>query len=113
MIQSSEEMDERWQQFLAGKFKSSELEVARKEWESLEPKKEDTLTIEEFRRTVKHMKKGKATEPDGIPAEVWKGSQLAGNELFFFFLRHVWEQECVPKTLILCVFVMMYKNKGS
>ena len=45
------------------------------------------------------MKKNKATGPDGIPAEVWKGSNLASNELFFF-LRHVWEQECVPKRVI-------------
>ena len=58
------------------------------------------------------MKRGKATGPDGIPAEVWQNSTVANNELFFF-LRHVWEQECVPKTLVLCVFVMMYKKKGS
>ena len=37
---------------------------------------------------------------------------MASSELFFF-LRHVWEQECVPKSLVLCVFVMMYKKKGS
>ena len=28
-------------------------------------------------------------------------------------MKHVWDQECVPKSLVLCVFVMIYKNKGS
>ena len=52
------------------------------------------------------------TGPDGIPAEVWKGSAVANRELFFF-LQHVWDQECIPKSLVLCLFVMIYKNKGS
>ena len=113
MIQSSEEMGELWSQFLAGKFKATELEASRQKWESLgPPQKEDSLTFEEFQRAIKHMKKGKATGPDSIPAEVWKGSTLASNELFFF-LRHVWDQECIPKTLVLCIFVMLYKRKGS
>ena len=58
------------------------------------------------------MKKNKATGPDGIPAEVWQQSDVANNELYFF-LRHVWEQECVPRSLVLCVFIMVYKRKGS
>ena len=112
MIQTSEELGELWRQFLAGKFSATELEAAREEWEPLPPpEKEDSLTFEEFQRAIKHMKKGKATGPDGIPAEVWKGSALANNELFFF-LQHVWDKECVPKTLVLCIFVMIYKKKG-
>ena len=113
MIQTSEELGELWRQFLAGKFKATELEAARKEWEPLgQPDREDTLTVEEFRAAIKHMKKHKATGPDGIPAEVWKGSVVASSELYFF-LKNVWEQECIPKTLVLCVFVMVYKKKGS
>ena len=59
------------------------------------------------------MKKGKATGPDSIPAEFWKKSALANTELYFF-LKNVWEHECVPKmlVLVLCAFVMIYK-KGS
>ena len=58
------------------------------------------------------MKRHKAVGPDGIPAEVWQNSELAQNELFFF-LKNVWDLECVPKSLVLCVFVMIYKKKGS
>ena len=25
----------------------------------------------------------------------------------------MWDQECVPKSLVLCVFIMLYKKKGS
>ena len=30
----------------------------------------------------------------------------------YFFLKNIWEYECVPKSLVLCAFVMIYK-KGS
>ena len=114
MIQTSEELGALWQEFLAGKFKATELEAARKEWDPLErPERQDadTLTEKEFKAAIKHMKKHKATGPDSIPAEVWKGSAVASSELYFF-LKNVWEQECVPKTLVLCIFVMVYKKKG-
>ena len=113
MISSSEEMGDLWHQFLEGKFSKTELEEARKEWEPLgRPQGSDSLSFEEFQVAVKRMKKQKAAGPDGIPAEVWQNSALAQNELYFF-LKHVWEQECVPKTLVLCVFIMLYKKKGS
>ena len=112
MIQTSEELGELWRQFLAGKFSASELEVAREEWETRSPETDDILTEKEFKTALKCMKKNKDTGPDGIPAEVWQNSEVAGDELYFF-LKHVWEKECVPKTLVLCVFVMMYKKKGS
>ena len=57
------------------------------------------------------MKNQKAAGPDGIPAEVWKNSVLAQSELYFF-LRQVWTHECIPKSLVLCMFVMIHK-KGS
>ena len=115
MIQSPEELGELWRQFLAGKFAATELEAAREQWKPLDPQggdDKDALTYAEFQKAVKHMKNGKATGPDGIPAEVWKGSSIANRELFFF-LQHVWDQECIPKSLVLCGFVMVYKKKGS
>ena len=75
-------------------------------------KKDDPLTHKEFCAAIKHMKRRKSAGPDGIPSEVWQGSKVAQNELFFF-LKHVWDQECIPKSLVLCVFVMIYKKKGS
>ena len=58
------------------------------------------------------MKNAKSTGPDGIPVEVWKGSTVAYSELYFF-LKHAWEQECIPKSLVMCVFIMVYKKKDS
>lgn len=113
VIQSEEEMGDLWHQFLSGKFSATELEAARQEYEPIGQacEDDDELTWEEFEKAVNKMKKRKATSPDGIPSEVWKNSALARNELFFF-LRNVWKYECVPKTLVLCAFVMIFK-KGS
>ena len=47
-----------------------------------------------------------------IAVEVWKHSQVAQNALFTF-LQAVWKKEEVPANLAVCVFVMLYKNKGS
>ena len=71
----------------------------------------DKLTREEFEGAVQHMKNGKATGADGIPAEVYKNSEVAKNVLFEF-LQKVWNKECVPAELAVGVFVMLYK-KGS
>jgi hypothetical protein len=111
MIQSSKELGDLRQQFLAGKFSVTELEASWKR-ESLDAKKDDPLTYAEFSKAIKHLKKGKATGPDWIPGEISRGSKVASSELFFF-LKHVWDQECVPKSLVLCVFIMLYKKKGS
>ena len=67
---------------------------------------------EEFISAIRRMKKGKATGPDGIPAEVWQQSKVAQKTLFLF-LRRVWREECVPDELVLCVFVLIFKRKGS
>ena len=58
------------------------------------------------------MKNSKATGMDEIPAEVWKNSKVAKEELFQF-LFEVWRKEEVPANLAVCVFVMIYKKKGS
>ena len=57
------------------------------------------------------MKNGKATGDDGLPAEVFKNSQVA-KDILFEFLQHVWDKECVPMELAMGVFVMIYK-KGA
>ena len=48
---------------------------------------------------------------DGIPAEVFKNSEVA-KDILFAFLQKVWNKECVPTDLAVGVFVMIYK-KGS
>ena len=112
LIQSSTELGELWQEFLTDKFSALDLEDARKGFEDIGPNDgEGSLTYEEFTKVVGKMKSHKATGPDGIPAEVWQNSALAMNELFFF-IKTVWDRECVPKSLVLCMFVMIHK-KGS
>ena len=34
-------------------------------------------------------------------------------KILFAFLKKVWQGECVPRNVALCVFVLIYKNKGS
>ena len=113
-ISGPEELGQLWQEFLEGKFSVTELEEAR-ELADIGPNQldeADDLTIAGYMDAVSRMKNGKATGPDSIPAEVFKNSTLAKHELFFF-LRQVWRHECVPKNLVLCMFVMIHKRKGS
>ena len=70
------------------------------------------MTRSEFESAVRSMKKGKATGVDGIPAEVWANSALA-KEILFDFLQMIWAKEQVPEDLAVCVFIMIYKRKGS
>ena len=73
---------------------------------------EAELKREEFEEAVKCMKSGKAVGTDGIPVEVWKNSEVAKDALFEF-LKMVWRKEEVPENLAVCIFVMLYKKKGS
>ena len=73
---------------------------------------EAQLTREEFDEAVNSMKNGKAQGADGIPAEVWKHSTEA-KEVLFAFLQKIWLKEEVPANLVVCIFIMIYKNKGS
>ena len=96
------------------KFAAIHIEQTREEFPDIgdcSTNSEDALTEKEYLTAVKRMKKAKATGPDGIPAEVWKYSQLAKEELFFF-IQALWQSEKIPKNFALCAFVMMYK-KGS
>ena len=58
------------------------------------------------------MKNSKALGEGVIPAEVWKNSEVTKDELFEF-LSEVWNKEQVPANLAVCVFIMIYKQKGS
>ena len=86
-ITCADELGDLWQQFLEKKFSATELENTRDELTDLEEYdsvEKDALTEKEFLIAVKRMKKAKATGPDCIPAEVWKYSQLAKDELYFY-----------------------------
>ena len=103
-----------WHEFLKKKFSATEAEKIRAEFEALPEDEEENaeLTRKEFDEAVKCMKNGKATGADGIPSEVWKHSAVARDALYAF-LRKVWSKEEVPKNLAVCIFIMLYKKKGS
>ena len=84
----------------------------RAEFEAL-PEHEDPnaeLKREEFNDAVKSMRKNKAPGMDKIPAEVWRHSEVAKEELFLF-LQKIWRKEEVSANLSLCIFVMRYKKR--
>lgn len=111
-IDGPEELAQVWHEFLEKKFSKTELERLRTEFELLpDTGEQGALTREEFETALKSLKNGKAPGADSIPAEVWKNSKVASDALFEF-LREVWNKEEVPDNLIVCVFVMIYKNKG-
>ena len=111
-IDGPEELAAVWKKFLNKKFSPTELENLRNEFEAL-PANEGAEELErkEFEEAVKHMKNGKATGSDGIPAEVFKNSAVA-KDMLFEFLSKVWKKESVPPELAVGIFVMIYK-KGS
>ena len=113
-IGSPQELASVWQEFLDEKFSSTDLEQAREEYAALPESDENDreLTREEFNEAVKHMKAGKAPGMDNIPAEVWQRSAVAQDELFKF-IQQVWRKEFVPPKLAVCIFVMIFKRKGS
>ena len=101
-----------WEKFLHKKFSSTELEETRKKFEALpESDGGERLERKDFDEAVRHMKNGKATGADGIPAEVFKNSAVA-SDMLYKFLQKVWDKEYVPPELAVGIFVMIYK-KGA
>ena len=89
------------------------MERLRAEFEALPNSKDDKeITREEFEEAVSNMKNCKAPGADMIPVEVWKNSAVT-KESLFEFLSAVWNKEVVPQNLAVCVFVLIYKQKGS
>ena len=79
------------------------MERLRQEYDALpDGDPEDDITREEFENAVSRMKNSKSTGPDEIPAEVWKHSTVAKEDLFQF-LQSIWRKEKVPANLAVCV----------
>ena len=114
LLTSPKEKAAVWFRFLKSKFEATPAEKARPPLEPLPTQRShtDPLTREEFEAAVKKLKNGKATGPDGIPAEVYKRCKDIREELFKL-LSFVWEHECLPGNLAVAKFVMLFKHKGS
>ena len=82
-IESPEELASEWKKFLDKKFSPTELERIRAEFDALpEDDGAGEMDRKEFEEAVRHMKNGKTTGSDGIPAEVYKNSAVARDLLF-------------------------------
>ena len=90
------------------------MEKLRADFEALPNSREPNaeMSRKEFDEAVESMKTGKAQGADGIPAEVWAGSKQA-RQILFEFLQKIRLKEQVPENLAVCIFIMLYKNKGS
>ena len=52
------------------------------------------LTLQEVQAAIQAMKSNKTSDPDGIPAEIWKSSEAPAEQLNKL-LAHIWETEDV------------------
>ena len=68
---------------------------------------------EEVKEALKRMKKGKATGPDEIPAEVWKCLGDEGVDVLWDLLKKIHEQEKMPDEWRDSVVIPIYKEKGD
>ena len=110
LIMGQESLAEMWRDFLEGKFKATDEESRRPDYQNIgEQTEDDPLTKEAFLRALARLKTGKACGPDDIPGEVFKNSDAAGNALFTLLCR-MWELEYVPPALVRVAFVMLYKK---
>ena len=109
-ITTTEQQHELWADFLGKKFaalpEESEVDLSDPDDTSDPP----TITIEEVKECVKHLKSGKATGPDMVPVEQYKASNDATVELFHL-LQHTWNSEIMPEDFVLADMMLFYKKK--
>ena len=59
------------------------------------------------------MKHGKATEPDGIPEEVWKSLGEEGVDMLLDLPQKIFEQEKMPDEWRDSAIVLVFKENGT
>ena len=108
-ITSTAQLLNSWNEFLAKKFASPEVDQQRK-LEQLVGE-EDHLTTSELEVSFKALKNDRAPGWDNVPTEAYRHSPTAQNELFRV-ARLIWDTELVPPMLVRGIFMMLYK-KGA
>ena len=71
------------------------------------------ISREEVKTAIKRMKNGKATGPDGIPAEAWKSLGEEGIDVLWDLMRKIYAQEKMPDAWRDTVIVPIFKDKGD
>ena len=59
---------------------------------------------------IAHMKRGKATGPDDVSAEMIKALDKENRNIVLDFFNEWWWQEAVPEKLVQAVVVSLYKK---
>ena len=67
--------------------------------------------VEEVRRVVSRMSRGRATAPDQIPVEFWKSIDKAGLEWLTGSFDVIFKTAKMPDELRWSTMVSLYKNK--
>ena len=70
----------------------------------------DPFTDAEVKAGIKALKKGKATGPDGIPAELLKWLNDTSLDSVTHILNHWWNGSAIPEELTQAEVVSLYKK---
>ena len=74
---------------------------------------EEEVSREEVKSALTKMKRGKAVDPDGIPAEVWTTLGERGLDFLVRLFNYLLNGKEMPKEWRRSVLVPVYKNKGN
>ena len=111
LITNTSQQLEAWADFLKQKFSARENELVI-DLHSTPDEHIETVTLEEVKSSVRHLKCNKACGPDQIPAEQYKASDTACTELLYL-INLIWLKEEVPDDFVLGEMMMFYKKKSK
>ena len=77
------------------------------------PELDRSITWEEVHDSFRHLKLGKATGPDGVPAELLMQAGVAAEQAFTELFNYMWHHLVWPEEWTEGVLVPLYKGKGS
>ena len=100
-----------WCTFMEARFKKAAIDTDEPLEDIPSDGRDQCFTREVFETCAKHSKALRATNEDDVPNEAYKLSDTAQEELYNLCKR-IWIEEEVPRDLVTCIFVMIFK-KGS
>ena len=90
-----------------------ENERIEREVEAARESEIEEVSVEEVRRALQKMKRGKAVGPDDIPAEAWKCLGAIGTDVLTDMFNKIIETEKMPDEWRKSTLVPIFKNKGD
>jgi hypothetical protein len=71
------------------------------------------ITRQEIERALRNMQSGKATGPDNIPVETWKGLGEEGITILCKFMNRILVKEIIPDRWRDSILIPIFKEKGD